>query len=271
MTSHVYVLVHATEPRLKIGKADHILSRCANLGIRDFDFERSFGLRVASSKEAFRTERALHQMMDEWRLAPEDFATEGRAAASGSTEWFDVRCLPEIEKALDLPLLRYAARVPVWANPGRAPSFAFEVASLEGVMLDGAVARALGCEVASNMADIGRAITGEMAPVMFVTTGGRLGVAGVGPGQNSEWAPSRDWRQGGPIIEKEQIMLCSPEVIDRPFWQAVMYPVSADGRKGKESSEVMAKGGSALVAAMRAFVTSRFGEEVDLPVIEPLE
>lgn len=68
-------------------------------------------------------------------------------------------------------------------------------------------------------------------------------------------SPSTDWSQGGPIIEREKIKL-------EPIHKL----------KGGEFLEWNAKalpwqyameGPTALIAAMRAFVASRFGLEVD--------
>jgi hypothetical protein len=61
------------------------------------------------------------------------------------------------------------------------------------------------------------------------------------------WSPSTDWSKGGPIIEAERISLT--ERGDHWF---------ADGRG---YSEV---GPTALVAAMRAFVSGKLGDQVDL-------
>lgn len=71
---------------------------------------------------------------------------------------------------------------------------------------------------------------------------------------------STDWQHGGPIIERERIELC------------VDYPNEWSGRKDSENdfrkmtwqySEYY--GPTALVAAMRAWVASKFGDEVELP------
>jgi hypothetical protein len=62
--------------------------------------------------------------------------------------------------------------------------------------------------------------------------------------------PSTDWEQGGPIIERERIRL-DP----RGVWVA-----------GHDSSNDEYLGPTPLVAAMRCYVASKLGNEVDLPV-----
>lgn len=76
------------------------------------------------------------------------------------------------------------------------------------------------------------------------------------------WWPSysTDWSQGGPIIEREEISIkhTIPAMKDS-VWQA--HPsMSAKGAGGKPSS-----GPTALVAAMRCYVASKLGDEVEIP------
>ena len=68
-----------------------------------------------------------------------------------------------------------------------------------------------------------------------------------------EFAPTANWSQGGPIIERGNIDLISPTPSD-PLWQAMQWRF-AHG----------AKGPTPLIAAMRCFVASRFGDEVEIP------
>ena len=68
-----------------------------------------------------------------------------------------------------------------------------------------------------------------------------------------EFAPTANWSQGGPIIERENIDLISPTPSD-PLWQAMQWRF-AHG----------AKGPTPLIAAMRCFVASRLGDEVNVP------
>jgi hypothetical protein len=61
--------------------------------------------------------------------------------------------------------------------------------------------------------------------------------------------PSRDWMQGGPIIERERINLWN----EGHDWEASLY--------GKH----IVWGETPLVAAMRCYVASKLGDEVEIP------
>ena len=80
-----------------------------------------------------------------------------------------------------------------------------------------------------------------------------------------EFAPTADWAQGGPIIEREGIEInvrnWSPSPICRLpgkyEWSARLCFV--------RQTECKHFGPTPLIAAMRCFVASRLGEEVDIP------
>jgi hypothetical protein len=65
------------------------------------------------------------------------------------------------------------------------------------------------------------------------------------------WEPSVDWSQGGPIIEKERINLSYS--LESGSEHCVAYMRSGRNRQ---------KGLTPLVAAMRCYVDSKFGDEV---------
>jgi len=65
------------------------------------------------------------------------------------------------------------------------------------------------------------------------------------------WQPSIDWAQGGPIIEREGIELLCESLGFR--WVAIP-------RKGPEW-----RGSTPLIAAMRCYVASKLGHEVEIP------
>jgi hypothetical protein len=69
------------------------------------------------------------------------------------------------------------------------------------------------------------------------------------------WHPSTDWAQGGPIIEREEIQLCTNGGTTKK-WEAVQDNVD-DVR--------VEWGPTLLIAAMRCFVASNLGDEVDIP------
>ncbi|RQV20651.1 DUF2591 domain-containing protein [Burkholderia cenocepacia] len=130
------------------------------------------------------------------------------------------------------------------------------VSDLTGAQLDYWVARADGC-VAGAAKEGGRALDGTCEPVVFTTSNGTLRVAKKG--SVIDWAPSTDWAQAGPIIEREGIIL-------RPFsdgaWGAA-YEFDMDARGGVFYMSGSQEGATPLIAAMRAYVASKFGDEVD--------
>ena len=68
-------------------------------------------------------------------------------------------------------------------------------------------------------------------------------------------APSTNWAQGGPIIEQECMdILCLAGGDDG--WQADKY---------LHTEQVIRFGHTPLVAAMRCFVASRLGDEIEIP------
>ena len=67
-----------------------------------------------------------------------------------------------------------------------------------------------------------------------------------------EWCPSSNWAQGGPIVEREHIDILSPDLPTPSTWTA---------RMGRSH----AHGPTPIIAAMRAFVASKLGDEVNVP------
>lgn len=82
-----------------------------------------------------------------------------------------------------------------------------------------------------------------------------LTVDGIADRPLHSYTPSTDWLIGGPIIERERINLNWGPRLKEIEWEAT-DSVDAQGR---------ALGPTPLSAAMRCFVTSRLGEEVDVP------
>jgi Protein of unknown function (DUF2591) len=68
---------------------------------------------------------------------------------------------------------------------------------------------------------------------------------------------STGWAQGGPIIEREGINL--DNYAKNPKWSA--WTPAPD----RESGEAQAYGPTPLIAAMRCYVASKLGDEVELP------
>ena len=125
-----------------------------------------------------------------------------------------------------------------------------KVAELEGALLDAAVAKAEGWAFL-----LGRVV----ASVWSKNIGGQVVMLNEPP------AFSSDWAKGGPIIERERIVV-EP---DQPKgggggWTA--FVMEEYGHEGAvEVSGTYQAGPTPLIAAMRSFVASCFGDEVELP------
>lgn len=77
-------------------------------------------------------------------------------------------------------------------------------------------------------------------------TGAKLAISMLGA------SPSRIWAEGGAIIESERIRLWT---IDDATWFAYVFDL--------DDSEHASWGETALIAAMRAYVASVYGEYID--------
>jgi Protein of unknown function (DUF2591) len=122
-----------------------------------------------------------------------------------------------------------------------------KISELEGRLLDWAVSLALGMKYANT----------GCVPKWF----GHL-PSNDARSTNEPFEPSTDWRHGGPIIERERIGV----------WAGV-EPYSgkpapdlwfAEG-PGTSAARARTTGATLLIAAMRAYVASKFGDEADLP------
>ena len=74
------------------------------------------------------------------------------------------------------------------------------------------------------------------------------------------WAPSRIWEQGGPIIEREEIGTRRNAPCSKGREWEAMPSITAKGAGG-----CCGYGPTPLIAAMRCYVASRLGDEVDIP------
>ena len=123
-----------------------------------------------------------------------------------------------------------------------------KTSELTGAALDWAVAKCEGWDAGKYM----------MSPDIRKDVNGA--VIGITVPSNREyiwWRPSRDWSQGGPIIERECILTMCPETGD--FW---------DARKAGLSSALEKRyfrGLTPLIAAMRCYVASKLGDTIDIP------
>ena len=108
-----------------------------------------------------------------------------------------------------------------------------KTSELIGSALDWAVAKCEGCEI--------------------LITGKQINIAGP----RSPFAPDEDWAQGGPIIEREKISLDALTGYSEPMWMANVFDY--------EDLTCRMYGPTPLIAAMRCYVASKLGDEVDIP------
>lgn len=128
-------------------------------------------------------------------------------------------------------------------------------AELTGSLLDAAVAQAQGWRfrIEGSVCEV------PVSVPSFSEPPSSLGERG---GEFVAWklySPSTRWSQAGPIIEREQITLHiaagrSLAYVEAEFMsdEVTHYTAAADGE-------------TPLIAAMRAFVSSKLGNEVELP------
>ena len=104
---------------------------------------------------------------------------------------------------------------------------------------------------------IGPALDWAVAKCVYGSKYGKLQVyKGILSGTemlSQSWAPSTDWAQGGPIIEREQIT--TRFWLNEPFITAYL----------NQEDALWAEGDTPLIAAMRCYVASKLGDEIELP------
>ena len=71
------------------------------------------------------------------------------------------------------------------------------------------------------------------------------------------YRPSTNWAQGGAIIERERLSVTPRD----GYWEAYYH----DNLFKDDGSDYFQKGATPLVAAMRCYVASKLGNEVQLP------
>ena len=82
-----------------------------------------------------------------------------------------------------------------------------------------------------------------------------------------KWRPSTDWAQGGPIIDEEKIQWCKLNG-QIEAWSGFDY---LEWRRDWDSPIRMGEGSgfgtgpTILIAAMRCYVASKLGDEVEVP------
>lgn len=125
-----------------------------------------------------------------------------------------------------------------------------KVSELTGAALDWAVAIAEGWKFVIGRMNCSREVWFE-----------RCDKTGTFRVLQHEMRPSTDWSQGGPIIERECITTipydaASSSPRNPEYWEAVLF---------ERDGEITQYGPTPLIAAMRCFVASKLGDEVDVP------
>jgi hypothetical protein len=86
------------------------------------------------------------------------------------------------------------------------------------------------------------------------------GLPGMPIGQRS-YSPSELWDQAGPIIEQEGITIAkNPQ---DPNWEAMLN--ASTGSMFGLNGDSWAEGPTPLIAAMRCYVASKLGDELEIP------
>jgi hypothetical protein len=76
---------------------------------------------------------------------------------------------------------------------------------------------------------------------------------------DGSYTPSTDWKHGGPIIEREIISVSHDTAGSTVEWAAwTPAPI-------RDEAEAFGYGPTPLIAAMRCYVASKLGEEVEIP------
>jgi len=118
---------------------------------------------------------------------------------------------------------------------------------LQGAALDWAVAK---CEYETGRIKMPAFAQKQATRVLVYHDGGHPQAGGI-------WfSPSTNWAQGGPIIEREKICTSTDE---RGGWMAWIYD-------GLEMTYIE-HGPTQLIAAMRCYVASKLGDEVEIPEV----
>jgi Protein of unknown function (DUF2591) len=75
-------------------------------------------------------------------------------------------------------------------------------------------------------------------------------------GYGEVWEPESNWAQGGPIIERENITL---RLWDNGYEPTAYMPL------GSKEHSLWYQGPTPLIAAMRCYVASKLGDEIEIP------
>ena len=137
-----------------------------------------------------------------------------------------------------------------------------KTSELTGAALDWAVAKAEGLLEPKEF--FGKMVPSVVLDMEYWTDGTPMVRLNPCPDvyYRAEYDPSTSWQHGGPIIEEERIFLkpskLSPTTSKRIAW-------GAHGFYGNTGQKVHRHGPTPLIAAMRCYVASKLGDDVDVP------
>lgn len=118
-----------------------------------------------------------------------------------------------------------------------------KTSELTGAALDWAVAKSIGHRVAESYGSYIRIYLPDLKQ----------------SGYTLAFCPSTDWAQGGPIIERERMDIECWDFHSMP-WKASMW-----WDDEFSSGDIEMHGPTPLIAAMRCYVASKLGDEVEIP------
>lgn len=121
-----------------------------------------------------------------------------------------------------------------------------DVNKAEGVVLDWLVAKALGIKVRPDRDT-------PTITILDVTAGEMRDLGGTWV-----WSPTTNWSQAGPIIEANAISLNFDN--DPGYLWAAWTPAPL-----RDEAEAFGYGNAMLIAAMRCYVASELGDQVEVP------
>lgn len=129
-------------------------------------------------------------------------------------------------------------------------SLTVPVEQLEGNALDYFVAKAAGLEINERLLQS----TGNVLTPSFLRD-----IVPEHPNSWQRFLPSRTWGHAGPIIERERIAVL-------PYYQGGKWNAGVNiPTGGDDYTECNADGKTPLIAAMRCYVASKFGDTVTIP------
>jgi hypothetical protein len=82
-----------------------------------------------------------------------------------------------------------------------------------------------------------------------------------------DYSPSTDWAQGGPIIDREGVQWCklNGQVEAWSGFDYIEWRVNWESDARMPEGSGFGAGPTILIAAMRCYVASKLGEEIDIP------